>query len=275
MHGLGNDFVIIDGRADGFKADRNFLLAVADRKRGIGCDQIVVLWKAKSPKADVYMDMYNSDASVQRACGNVTRCVARLLSEELRRQDVVIETESGLLYAVVEATGMVAVDFGPPRLEWAQIPLAKAHDTLHVPLSAGVLSDPCCVSMGNPHAVFFVNDVTKIPLSELGPKLETDALFPDRCNIEIVQVLAPDRLRMRVWERGTGITEACGTGACASLVAAARRNLSARRATIILDGGASIVEWRKDDHVILTGPTALSFRGTMNDELFTQARRAG
>jgi diaminopimelate epimerase len=129
--------------------------------------------------------------------------------------------------------------------------------------------------MGNPHAVFFVADVVKIPLTELGPKLETDKLFPDRCNIEIVQVLTPDRLRMRVWERGAGITEACGTGACASLVAAVRRGLSARRATVLLDGGESVVEWREDDHVILTGPTALTFHGTMDDELFMQARRHG
>jgi len=273
MHGLGNDFVIIDGRADGFKADKNFLLAVADRKRGVGCDQIIILWKPKSPKADIYLDMYNSDGSVLGACGNATRCIGRLLFEETGRKEFVIETIAGLLHAKIEVRGLVSVDFGSPRLDWARIPLAKACDTLHVPLSAGALSDPCCVSMGNPHAVFFVPDVTKISLSELGPKLEIDALFPDRCNIEIAQVLAPDRLRMRVWERGAGITQACGTGACAALVAAARRGLSARRAAVMLDGGESIVEWRADDHVILTGPTALTFRGTLNDELFAQARR--
>ena len=274
MHGLGNDFVIIDGRLDDFVPNVSFLLAVADRKRGVGCDQIIILRKPRDPAAQIYVDMYNSDGSKLRACGNVTRCVAQLLFEELGRTSCVIQTVSGLLACYREASGLIAVDFGPPRLTWQEIPLANESDTLNVNLEGGRLKNPCCVNMGNPHAVFFVPDVTVIPLIELGPKLENDSLFPDRCNIEVAQILAPDRIRMRVWERGAGLTEACGSGACATLVAAVRRNLSARRATIHMDGGEVLVEWREDGHVLLIGPAALSFSGTLHDDLFTQARQA-
>ncbi|MDX2028214.1 MAG: diaminopimelate epimerase [Alphaproteobacteria bacterium] len=274
MHGLGNDFVIIDGRADGFVPDRNFCLAVADRRRGIGCDQLIILEKPKNPAATLFMRIYNRDASEAGACGNATRCVGRLLFDETGRNKVVIETVSGLLTVFEDGPGMIAVDYGPPKLEWSDIPLAKKMDTLHVPLSLGPLSDACCVSMGNPHAVFFVEDADKILLPEIGPKLETDPLFPERANIEVAQILAPDRIRMRVWERGAGVTEACGSGACATLVAAARRKFSARRAAIVMDGGDSIVEWREDNHVLLIGPTALAFRGTLDDGLFAGMRRA-
>ncbi|HUY69139.1 MAG TPA: diaminopimelate epimerase [Alphaproteobacteria bacterium] len=267
MHGLGNDFVIFDGRQQPFKPAKEELIALADRRRGIGYDQLIVMLKPKSPGADVYLDMYNSDGSAQCACGNVTRCIARLLFSELGRKQAVIETVAGLLPVYEDAPGLIAVDFGPPRLGWKDIPLAKpVADTLHVPLALGPLDDPCCVNMGNPHAVFFVPDTAKIPLGEIGPKLEYDPLFPDRCNIEIAQIIAADRIRMRVWERGAGITPACGSGACATLVAAVRRGLSARRAAIAMDGGDVFVEWRADDHVILTGPTAIVYRGELDDE---------
>ena len=212
MHGLGNDFIILDARTDGFVPDKRFLLAVSDRHRGIGCDQIIVLHKPKTPSTDIYLDMYNRDGSPQRACGNATRCVARLLAVETGRAEFNIQTEAGFLAAKVDASGMIAIDFGAPRLQWQQIPINVECDTLHIPLSFGVLADPCAVSMGNPHAVFFVDDVARIALSELGPTLEMNAMFPDRCNIEIAQIIAPDRIRMRVWERGAGITQACGTG---------------------------------------------------------------
>jgi diaminopimelate epimerase len=273
MHGLGNDFVIFDGRKQAFAPDRKALIALADRHKGIGYDQLVIMLKPRTAGTDVYLDMYNSDGSEQRACGNVTRCIARLMFAELGRKQCVIETVSGLLPVHEESPGMIAVDFGPPRLAWNEIPLAKpVADTLHVPLQLGPLNDPCCVNMGNPHAVFFVSDVGAIPLAELGPKLETDALFPDRCNIEIAQMIAPDRIRMRVWERGAGITMACGSGACATLVAAVRRGLSKRRATIVMDGGEAIVEWRADDHVILIGPTSMVYRGELDDEFMAAAQ---
>lgn len=272
MHGLGNDFVIFDGRERNFVPSKPALVALADRRTGIGYDQLVIMQQPKSSGADVYLDMYNSDGSEQRACGNVTRCIARLIFEELGRNHAVIETISGLLPVHEDPSGMIAVDFGPPRIEWDQIPLAKETDTLHVTLSMDTLSDPCCVSMGNPHAVFFVPDVMKIPLEITGSKLETHAIFPDRCNIEIAQILAPDRIRMRVWERGAGLTPACGSGACATLVAAVRRKLSARRATIIMDGGEVIVEWRDDNHVLLIGPTSMVYRGELDDEFLAAVR---
>jgi diaminopimelate epimerase len=266
MHGLGNDFVVIDGRADAFAPSEKFLRAVADRKRGPGCDQIIVLLQPKSPKADIYMAIYNADGSQVGACGNATRCIAGLLFAELGRATCTVETISGLLLAWKDSPDLIAVDFGLPRLEWDQIPLAREADTLHAPVTSGGLFAPCCVNMGNPHAVFFVEDVGAIALDKIGPVLENDPIFPERCNIEIAQILAPDRIRMRVWERGAGITEACGSGACATLVAAVRRGLSARRASVILDGGELVIEWRQDHHVVMIGPAALSYRGELADD---------
>ncbi len=270
MHGLGNDFVIFDGRQQNFKPAAPALIALANRRTGIGYDQLVIIQPPRSAGTDVYLDMYNSDGSEQRACGNVTRCIARLLFDELGRKHAIVETVAGLLSVFEDASGLIAVDFGPPRLDWKDIPLSRAMDTLHLPLQLGMLKDPCSVNMGNPHAVYFVVDTNDVPLAELGPKLEHDALFPDRCNIEIAQILAPDRIRMRVWERGAGLTPACGSGACATLVAAVRRGVSARRATIVMDGGEVVVEWRaEDDHVLLLGPTAMVYRGELDDEFLT------
>ena len=267
MHGLGNDFVVIDARQTPFTPSETFLRAVSNRKRGIGCDQIVILRPPVSPDADIFLDMYNADATPLRACGNASRCIAALVFRERGQKTCVLETVAGLLKTWEEAPGQIAVDFGHPNLEWDQIPLARCVDTLHAPVAAGDLLAPCCVNMGNPHAVFFVPDVSTVPLAALGPALEHDPLFPERCNIEVAQIISPDRIRMRVWERGTGITEACGSGACAVLVAAVRRALSKRRATIVLDGGELVIEWRDDNHVTMTGPVALSFAGTLGDGL--------
>jgi diaminopimelate epimerase len=264
MNGLGNDFVVIDCRDNDFKPSEKFLLVVANRKRGVGCDQFVFLRKPVTAGADVFLDMYNADASPLRACGNATRCIASLMFAELGRKQCVIETVAGLLRAWEDAPGLIAVDFGEPRLSWEQIPLAREADTLTAPVASGGLFAPCCVNVGNPHAVFFVDDVAQVDLADVGPNLETHPMFPDRCNIEIAQILSPDRIRMRVWERGTGITDACGSGACATLIAAVRRELSARRATILLDGGELVIEWRADDnHVVMIGPASLSFGGLL------------
>ena len=274
MHGLGNDFVVIDGRVNGFAPSEKFLRAVANRKRGVGCDQFVFLRKPKSPDADIFLEMYNADGSTLGACGNATRCIASLMFKELGRKKCVIETVSGLLSAWEDPSGLIAVDFGEPRLAWNEIPLAREVDTLHAPIASGGLFAPCCVSMGNPHAVFFVPDVDAVALAETGSHLELDPMFPDRCNIEIAQVLASDRIRMRVWERGTGITEACGSGACATLVAAVRRGLCDRRATIVLDGGELVIEWRDDNHVLMIGPASLSFSGVVAEGFGDDERRA-
>jgi diaminopimelate epimerase len=268
MHGLGNDFIVLDGRTDprALALDPARVRALADRRAGIGCDQLIVIAPPRDPAAAALMRIFNADGSEVAACGNATRCVAWLLMSESGGARTVIETKAGLLRAESRGAERVAVDMGPARLGWEEIPLARPLDTLHLPLAAGPLADPVAVGMGNPHAVFFVADTEAVDLAALGPGLEHDPLFPARCNIEVAQILpaaAPDcgRIRMRVWERGAGITPACGTGACATLVAAARRGLTPRRAELILDGGSLEIAWGEDGHVLMTGPVATSFTG--------------
>ena len=265
MHGLGNDFVVVDTRGADFPVDAARARAIADRRRGIGCDQLILI---APPRAggDVLMRILNADGGEVAACGNATRCVAALLLGETGGERVIVETAAGRLEARAAAGAAIAVDMGEPRLAWQDIPLAAAQDTLHVALALGPLGDPVCTSMGNPHATFFVPDALAVDLAALGPPLERHPLFPERANIGIAQILAPDRLRLRVWERGAGITPACGTGACAALVAAQRRGLAGRRAEIVLDGGTLDVEWRGDGHVVMTGPVATSFSGSFEPE---------
>jgi diaminopimelate epimerase len=269
MHGLGNDFVVLDARAQPFAAPLTpeRAAAIADRHRGVGCDQLVVIEPKRAATADAWMSIYNADGSRVAACGNASRCVASLLMAENGRDWVVIETEAGLLDAEARPDGLVAVDMGPARLDWRDIPLARPMDTLHLDVGAGPLADPVGVGMGNPHAVFFVEDADRVALQEWGPLLERDGLFPERANIEIAQILGDGRIRMRVWERGAGVTQACGTGACATLVAAARRGLTGRSAELILDGGILGIEWLPDDHVMMTGPVTLAFSGRLTEEL--------
>lgn len=263
MHGAGNDFVVLDARSRPWEIDGEAAKRIADRRTGIGCDQLIVVGPARQPGADAFMSIFNPDGSEVAACGNATRCVAWMLMGESGSNHATIETRAGLLSAQSAGTDRITVDMGPAQLEWEQIPLAQAMDTLHLPVSAGRLSDPVGVGMGNPHAVFFVLDAEAVPLSELGPKLEHDPLFPERCNIEAAQVLDDGRIRMRVWERGAGITLACGTGACATLVAAARRGLTGRKADILLDGGVLTIEWLENNHVMMTGPVALAYTGML------------
>lgn len=267
MHGLGNDFVVLDARKSGFVPNPAQASAIADRHRGVGCDQLIVLEPARNAVSDAWMTIYNPDGSQSSACGNATRCIGWLLMGETGRDQVVIETKAGLLDAESRGERMVAVDMGPARLDWRDIPLAEAMDTLHLPLAQAGLSDPVGVGMGNPHAVFFVDDVNGVDLATVGPALEHATLYPERTNVEVVQVLSPERLRMRVWERGAGITQACGTGACATLVAAARRGLTGRKAEVVLDGGTLTIEWLPDNHVLMTGPVALAYSGTLDPSL--------
>ncbi|MGE4350558.1 MAG: diaminopimelate epimerase [Bdellovibrionales bacterium] len=272
MHGLGNDFVIIDSRENGFVPSQEFLLRVADRCRGVGCDQFMILLKPKDPSADLYMDMYNRDGSIVRACGNATRCVARLLFEETGKKEGVIQTITECLKVWQEDNGNVTVEFGAPKLDWQDIPLAKETDTLHVTFDGQDALVGCCVNVGNPHTIFFVPDVMSVPLDQIGPILEHDPIFPDRCNIEFAQLIDPEHIRMRVWERGTGITQACGSAALATLVAAVRRELSARKAVIQMDGGDLVIEWRETDgHITLSGSASKAFEGVLNDELIGES----
>lgn len=264
MHGLGNDFVVIDAREDAIKLSPAEAQAIADRHSGVGCDQLLILEKPKTPNvADVFMRILNADGSESGACGNGTRCVADLLMRETGRDKLVIETAAGLLDAERASGGRVSVDMGPARLDWRDIPLREACDTAHVPVALGPLKDPVAVNMGNPHAVFFVDDAAAIDLAALGPVLERHPMFPERANIEVAQLIGPDRIRLRVWERGAGITLACGSGACATGVAAARRGLTGRKVTIVLERGELEIEWLKDGHVLMTGPVAVSFTGVL------------
>lgn len=264
MHGLGNDFVVLDFRQGGPQLRDDEVRLIADRRRGIGCDQLIILEPGPG-KADLFMRIRNPDGSESAACGNATRCIAARVMDELGRTDLTIETVAGLLTAEsLKGGSEVAVDMGKARLDWRDIPLSQACDTAHLPISLGPLSDPVGVNMGNPHAVFFVPDVAAIDLPLLGPQLEHHPLFPARANIEIVQVLADGSLRMRVWERGAGITQACGSGACATLVAAARRGLTPRSADVILDGGRLHIDWLATDHVRMTGGWTHSFDGEID-----------
>ncbi|MBC7908538.1 MAG: diaminopimelate epimerase [Rhodospirillaceae bacterium] len=267
MHGLGNDFVVLDVRASGLAVTEGQVRAIADRRRGIGCDQLIVVEKPRNQLSDAWMTIYNPDGTQSGACGNATRCVAWLLMNEAASDKVVIETRAGLLDGERRGDHLVAVDMGPARLDWRDIPMAEAVDTLHLGIEAGPLHDPVGVNMGNPHAVFFVDDVSTIDLAALGPGLENHALFPERANIEIAQVVGPQTIRMRVWERSAGITQACGSGACATLVAAARRGLTGRKADVVLDGGTLTIEWLPDDHVLMTGPVALVASGRIHASL--------
>ncbi|MDX2143137.1 MAG: diaminopimelate epimerase [Rhodospirillaceae bacterium] len=260
MHGIGNDFVVLDTRGQPLDLTTRAARTLADRRWGVGCDEILIIERPKNG-GDAFMGVRNADGSIAEQCGNGVRCVADVLMNEMGKSRLTIETLGGPVTATRASNGHIAIDMGLAKTEWRDIPLSEARDTLHLNISEGPLKDPVGVSMGNPHAVFFVPDALAIDLKTLGPKLEHHALFPHRANIEIVQVLSPTHLRMRVWERGSGITQACGTGACASLVAAVRRNLSARKATLTLDGGDLDIEWREDGHVIMTGPVAYSFDG--------------
>ena len=265
MHGLGNDFVVFDGRKGALMLEPRLARAVADRRLGIGCDQVIVIEPSKNG-AEAAMRILNADGGEVESCGNAARCVARLLMEEKDVGSIRIDTRGGPLLCTDAGQGAVTVDIGTPHLDWQEIPLAKALDTNGFALEAGGRSFPAsAVSVGNPHCVLFVEDAERAPVAELGPQLETHALFPARTNVEFVQVLSPSRLRMRVWERGVGITRACGTGACATAVAAARRGLASRKVEVVLDGGTLAIEWReRDGHILMTGPSSLSFAGDID-----------
>lgn len=262
MHGLGNDFVVVDAMKTPVSFTDEQRQRIADRRYGIGCDQLILIEPPRDKNADLFMRIYNPDGSEAGACGNGTRCVAHLWMAQSERKLCTVQTVAGLLKCAMEANGMVQVDMGAPCLEWKDIPLAEERDTLHLGIVGGSLNDPVAVNVGNPHAVFFVDDVKKVDVIGLGPQVENHVLFPQRTNVEFAEVIAADKIRVRVWERGTGVTQACGSGACATIVAAVRRGLSGRKAEIILDGGSLFLEWReRDNHILMTGPAAYVFEG--------------
>lgn len=267
MHGAGNDFVILDGRRAAIALTPSQAAHIADRRRGVGCDQLILIGESETGMADAALTFFNPDGSESAACGNGTRCVADILMAETGESELTLETGSGLLDCERNGTG-ITVDMGPARIKWQEIPLAQDHETLHLGIGEGVLNDPVAVNMGNPHAVFFVDDVAQVPIETLGPKLEHHTLFPERANIGVAQVRARDNIRLRVWERGAGLTLACGSGACAALVAAVRRGLTDRKAEVEVDGGLLTIEWSEaDGHVLMTGPTAHVFAGTLDESM--------
>lgn len=266
MNGLGNDFAILDARARALVLSRQAAAAIADREGGIGCDQVIVL--EPSARADVRMRIYNADGGEVEACGNASRCVAALVAAERARADVTIEAGAAVLLAHVNGDGTATVDMGTPRLRWDEIPLAEPfHDTRAIELQVGpidrpVLHSPSVVNVGNPHCIFWVDDVEAHDLARIGPLLEHHPLFPERANISLAQVTGSDAIRLRTWERGAGLTRACGTAACAAAVAAARKRLTGRRVVVTLPGGPLTIEWRQSDgHVLMTGAYALDYEG--------------
>lgn len=261
-HGAGNDFVIIDSRGLSARVTEALARGLGDRHRGVGFDQLAEI--RDSDAADADLDFWNADGSRAGACGNATRCVARFLMDESGRERLTIRTARGVLEAR-RIDGEVHVNMGQPQTAWAEVPLARAVDVQHLPLDG----DPVAVGMGNPHAVFFVDDAEAVDVAGIGPKVEHDPLFPQRTNVEFAQVRARDEIRMRVWERGTGITLACGSGACATAVAAVQRGLTDRKVRIEVDGGWLALDWR-DDGVWMTGPTAHVFDAVLTQDFLEQ-----
>lgn len=256
MHGLGNDFVVIDQRDSDSVVTAAMAQAIGDRHRGVGFDQLAAL--EHSDSADIALTFYNTDGSTAGACGNATRCIARFEMDRLGRTDLTLQTERGILQAEDAGAGLTRVNMGAPLLDWQDVPLADAMDTLELPIAGA----PTATGMGNPHCTFFMDDAEAIDLASFGPAHEHHALFPERTNVQVAQIIGKNHLRMRVWERGVGVTLASGSSSCATAVAAARRGLTDKAVRIDLDGGRIDIDWRADG-VWMTGPTAHVFTGRL------------
>lgn len=254
MHGLGNDFVVVDERGSDARVNAALAIAIADRHRGVGYDQLAVI--SDSPDADAHLTFWNSDGSLSNACGNATRCIARHLMQQTGRGRLTLATGRGVLVALDAGDGLTSVNMGQPQLDWHEIPLAQEMDTLSLPIDGS----PTATGMGNPHCTFFVHDAEAVDLAALGARFEHHPLYPQRTNVQFASLIAPNHLRMRVWERGVGVTLASGSSSCATAVAAARRGLTGRAVKITLDGGDLNIDWR-DDGVWMTGPTSHVFDG--------------
>ena len=267
MNGLGNDFVVLDARVRPLALAAEDARRIGDRKTGVGCDQIIVM--EPSQKADLFMRIFNADGSEVSACGNATRCIALLAAEESGRSEVSVETTAGLLEAKVDGADSITIDMGKPRFAWNEIPLAEPFaDTTGIelqigPIDAPILHTPSVVNVGNPHAIFWVEDVNAHDLGRFGPLLENHPIFPERANISLAEVTSPRSLKLRTWERGAGLTRACGTAACAAAVAAARKGLTGRQVSVELPGGTLFIHWSTDDHILMRGPAELEFEGTL------------
>ncbi|MEM7507431.1 MAG: diaminopimelate epimerase, partial [Pseudomonadota bacterium] len=258
--GLGNDFVVIDQRQTPVALDTALVRAIGNRRWGVGFDQLAEI--RAGADTDLEITFWNADGTIAGACGNATRCIASLVLASGTAETVTMRTANGVLAGRTRPDGVVEVDMGAVHLDWQAIPLAHAADTASLPLEGA----PGAVNVGNPHAVFFVEDAEAVDLKTLGPRWEHDAFFPEKTNVEFCQVIDAQTIRMRVWERGTGVTEACGSGACAAVVAAARKGLTGRSARVILDGGPLEITWTQDNHILMAGPTASVFEGVLSPD---------
>ena len=274
MNGAGNRFGVFDARAKpDFTMREDLARSIAAKKGPMGekgADQIIIVRAAKNPEADVFMEIWNAEGFEVDACGNASRCIPWLLMNEKGVEKVTLETNAGLLYTERKGENRVAVDMGAPRLEWDQIPLKEYMDTRVIDVKVGPIDDPVlarpgAVSMGNPHCVFFIDNAETIAADKIGPMIEYHPLFPEQANVGFAEVRSQNEIRLRVWERGVGLTLACGTGACAALVAAHRQSRTGRKANVIMDGGVLEIDWREsDDHVIKTGPVELEHDGELS-----------
>ena len=258
MHGLGNDFVVVDNRVGANPVTPDLAIAVAHRHCGVGFDQLAVITKGT---ADAHLTFYNADGTTSAACGNATRCIARHIMDETGQSDLHLTTDRGDIFARDAGNGLTSVNMGQPQLNWREIPLAREMDTLELPIDGA----PTATGMGNPHCTFFVPDVSAIDLAALGAKYEHDLLYPQRTNVQFAQLIGENHIRMRVWERGVGITLASGSSSCATAVAAARRGLTGRSVRIDLDGGTLQIDWREGG-VWMTGPTMHVFTAHLTTE---------
>ena len=282
MNGLGNEIVVLDLRGSQLSVQPGEARAIAAAPR-TRFDQLMVIHDPERPGADARLAIYNTDGSSSAACGNGTRCVAWAMLDdpEMARQHgdtLVLDSDAGRLTAARAGERLFTVDMGEPRLRWDEIPLAEPfQDTRRIelqigPIDAPILHSPSVVSMGNPHAIFWVEDPDAYDLGKVGPLLENHPIFPERANISLARVASPDHIVLRVWERGAGMTRACGSAACAALVAAARKRLTGRQATVTLPGGDLVIAWREsDNHVLMTGPVELEYDGVLAPELFAGA----
>jgi diaminopimelate epimerase len=277
MNGLGNEIVVVDLRRSRAAISSADARAVAG-PNGASYDQLMALHAPRVPGTDAYVRIYNSDGSESGACGNGMRCIAALVTQETGKDSAAFETRAGLLNCWKADGGLFTVDMGPPRLRWDEIPLAEEFaDTRRIelqigPIDAPILHSPSAVNMGNPHAIFWVEDVDAYDLGRFGPLLENHPIFPERANISLASVKSRQHVVIRTWERGAGLTKACGSAACAAAVAAARLRRADRKVTVTLPGGDLLIEWReRDDHVLMTGPVEYEFEGRFDPALFAEA----
>jgi diaminopimelate epimerase len=268
MNGLGNEIVVVDLRGSRRVLDAGEARAIAARPAS-HFDQMMVLHDAKAAGTEAYVRIYNADGSEAEACGNGMRCIAWLAAETTGRKALKFETKAGVLDVAVESIDRITVDMGKPKFGWRDIPLAEQfHDTRAIELQIGpidrpILHSPSVVNVGNPHAVFWVADVEAYDLGRIGPMLESHPIFPERANISLAHVISPSTISLRVWERGAGLTKACGSAACAATVCAARKKLTGRAVTVMLPGGPLGIEWREDDRILMTGPVELEHEGVL------------